>query len=291
MTTDKLKAWFQASRPPFFIATLIPIVIGWIMAGDGKPVLFSLALVGAFFVHFATNIVNDYFDYLEGADSGDSVGGSRVIQEGKISPQELLRGIIFLYGAAFLIALGVIIKFSLYSILPLVAFAWASSFYYVAPPIRYGYHALGELFVGINMGPVMVVGTYWIFSGHPDWKPLLVSIPVGLMVASILYYQSLPDMETDRAVGKQTLALLLGKKGAYIGLILFWILIYLAILLLVVSHCLSAWSLLFLLTLPIFFKMLRLVRSTEDWQLLHGRGQYVRMLYFFSGLTIIAGLL
>src|SRR5512139_2338777 len=278
MKRGKLKAWFQASRPPFFVATVIPIVIGWIMAGDGRPALFVLVLVGAFFVHFATNIVNDYFDYLEGADSGDSIGGSRVIQEGKISPRELLRGIILLYGAAFLIALGVIIKFSLYSILPLVAFAWASSFFYVAPPIRYGYHALGELFVGINMGPVMVVGTYWIFSGCPDWKPLLVSVPVGLMVASILYYQSLPDMETDRAVGKRTLALVLGRKGACIGLILFWMLIYVAIVLLALSKLLSFWSILCLVTLPIFFKMIRLVRTTKDWQLLHGQGRYVRML-------------
>lgn len=291
MNKAKAKAWFQASRPPFFVATLIPIVIGWIMAGGGKPLLFSLALVGAFFVHFATNIVNDYFDYLEGADSGASIGGSRVIQEGKISPQELLRAIIFLYGAAFLIALGVIVQYSLYSIFPLVAFAWASSFYYVAPPIRYGYHALGELFVGINMGPVMVVGTYWIFSGHPDWKPLLVSVPVGLMVASILYYQSLPDMETDRVVGKKTLALVLGRRGACIGLMLFWLLIYIAILLLTLSKLLSFWSLLSLLTLPVFFKMVRLVKRTEDWQHLHGRGQYVRMLYLFSGLAIILGLL
>lgn len=260
------------------------------MAGDGKPILFVLALVGAFFVHFATNIVNDYFDYLGGADAGDSIGGSRVIQEGKISPGELLHGIIFLYGAAFLIALGVIIRLELYSIFPLVAFAWASSFFYVAPPIRYGYHALGELFVGINMGPVMVVGTYWIFSGGPDWKPLWISIPIGLMVASILYYQSLPDMETDRAVGKKTLALVLGRKGAYVGLILFWVFIYLAIFVLALQEILSFWSLLCLLTLPLFFKMIRLVRTTADWQLLHGQGRYVRMLYLFSGLAIIVGL-
>ena len=90
MTQEKLKAWIQASRPPFFVATVVPIVIGWTMARDSRPLLFFLILLGAFLVHFATNIVNDYFDYLEGADAGTSIGGSRVIQEGKISPGQIL---------------------------------------------------------------------------------------------------------------------------------------------------------------------------------------------------------
>ena len=147
MTREKLKAWIQASRPSFFVATIIPIVIGWVMAGDGRPLLFFLILLGAFLVHFATNIVNDYFDHLAGADAGPSIGGSRVIQEGKTSPRQILCSIILSYALAFLIAFGVMVRLDLFSLLPVVLFAWFSSFFYVAPPVRYGYYGLGELFV------------------------------------------------------------------------------------------------------------------------------------------------
>jgi 1,4-dihydroxy-2-naphthoate octaprenyltransferase len=227
-----MSAWIQASRPPFFIATLIPLFVGWVLARDAglHPGRFFLVVLASFMVHLATNLANDYFDYLEGADSGESIGGSRVIQEGKLTPRSLLRAITALYGLACLIAFFLMAAFHLFLMLPFVLFAFFSSLFYVAPPIRYGYHSLGEVFVGINMGPLMVVGTYWVIAGRPAWTPLYISVPIGLMVASILYYQSLPDMKTDMLAGKHTLALKLGKRGAYLGLILFFVLIYVAIM-------------------------------------------------------------
>jgi len=293
MIRETVKAWVQASRPPFYIATLIPLVIGWLMAKEtgwhtGR---FCLVLVGSLIVHLLTNLANDYFDHIKGTDSGASIGGSRVIQEGKISPRTVLKTIIALYGIALCIALYAMIRFDLFSTIPLVLFAWFSSLFYVAPPIRYGYHGLGELFVGINMGPVMVVGTYWVVTGHPAWSPLYVSIPVGLMVASILYYQSLPDIKADRVSGKYTLAVKLGKKRAFVGLIFFWVVTYLAVLLLTYSGLLSWVAVASLASTPVFMKMIRIVKETENWLLLDRYGKYVRLLYFFNGLAIIASLL
>jgi 1,4-dihydroxy-2-naphthoate polyprenyltransferase len=293
MSSEKLKAWIQASRPPFFIATLAPLFIGWISAKSyglhfGR---FSLVVLGSFIVHLVTNIANDYFDYIRGADSGESIGGSRVIQEGKISPDVLLKAIIFLYCTAFLIAFIIMFSFDLFIILPLVLFAAFSSLFYVAPPIRYGYHGLGELFVGINMGPIIVVGTYRVIADRFDWAPLYLSLPVGLMVASILYYQSLPDMKTDLAAGKHTLAVRLGKRGAFIGLIVFWILIYLAIITLIFTKILSLYALICLISIPVFVKMVRTVKNTEDWVLLDQYGRYVRILYGLNSIAMISGLL
>src|SRR5208282_3236906 len=125
-----------------------------------------------------TNLANDYFDHMIGADSGVSIGGSRVIQEGKLSVPALLRAIVGLYAAACLLAFYLMFTLHLFIIFPLVLFAFLSSLFYVAPPVRYGYHGLGELFVGINMGPIMVVGTYWVITGQPAWKPLYISIPI-----------------------------------------------------------------------------------------------------------------
>jgi 1,4-dihydroxy-2-naphthoate polyprenyltransferase len=292
MKGEALRAWVQASRPPFFVATLIPLVIGWIMAwnGDLHTDRFVLVVLSCFMVHLATNLANDYFDYKEGTDSGKSIGGSRVIQEGKILPHSLVKAMVLLYGIACIIAFYLMISLNLLILLPVILFAFFSSLFYVAPPIRYGYHGLGELLVGINMGPIMVVGTYWIMTGHPDRAVFEVSIPVGLMVASILYYQSLPDMETDRGVGKKTLALILGKSGAFWGLIVFFLLIYGSILCLVTTGRLRWVSVLCIVTLPMFVKVVRLARRTTDWVLLDQYGKYVRIFYFVNGCAIIAGL-
>ena len=291
---ERAKAWFQASRPPFFIATLIPLTIGWILAahkGDWHIWRFLLVILGALMVHLATNLANDYFDHLQGTDTGESIGGSRVIQEGKISPNALGRAVVLAYILASLVASCFIITLNLWVMLPLLLLALFSSIFYVAPPIRYGYRGLGELFVGINMGPIMVVCTYWVIVGRPDWEPLYISLPIGLMVAAILYYQSLPDMKTDAAAGKNTLAVLLGKKRAFEVLILLWITIYLSIIVLVISGLLSWFAFASLATVPIFIRLLGIIKRTQDWVYLDQYGNYVRMLYLFNGLVIVISLL
>jgi 1,4-dihydroxy-2-naphthoate octaprenyltransferase len=295
MSMPIIMAWVQASRLPFYVATFIPLLIGWTMAmrstGMVRPWRFILVFLGSLTVHLITNLANDYFDHMGGTDAGQAIGGSRVIQEGKITPKTMFRVIVSLYVFAFAIAFVIIFGLELYLLAIPIFFAAFSSYFYVGPPIRYGYHGLGELFVGINMGPIMVVGTYWVITGHPGWTPFLISIPVGLMVALILYYQSLPDMITDAAVNKNTLAVKLGKKGSFAGLIIFFVLIYLSITLLIAYGLLSWYSLTFLLSIPLVVKLINIVVRTDNWVLLDQYGKYVRMVYFICGLGIIAGIL
>jgi 1,4-dihydroxy-2-naphthoate octaprenyltransferase len=293
MNSNKLKAWVQASRPPFFIATLVPLTAGAVLAGKqgSFTVLpFALVLIASFLVHFATNIANDYFDHMQGTDAGDSIGGSRVLQDGKITLAELRTAIILLYVVAAIIGLGLTWSIQLWAILPLMAIAAFSSLFYVAPPIRYGYHGLGELFVGINMGPVMVLGSNWVLLGHVDWTALPVSIPIGLMVSLILYYQSIPDIDTDEQAGKRTLAVRLGKKKALAGLWVYWSIIYLSIAQLILSGELSPLAWLTFLTSPLLIRLWLLTRSVKDWPELDRHGKYIRIFYFMNGLIIIFSL-
>ena len=289
-----LNIWIQASRPSYFVATFIPLGIGWIMAaqeGPLRPVRFLLVFVACFLVHLGTNLSNDYFDHMQGADVGDAIGGSRVLQEGKISVGALWRAILLTYGVATVIGSYIVIGFDLWGIFPVALFALFSSIFYVAPPIKYGYRGLGELFVSVNMGPVMVVGAYWVIAGHPDWAPFFVSIPVGIMVAGIMYYQNLPDMKTDILAGKRTLAVRLGKRGAFIGFIVQWVLTYLSIVLLVLGGLLTPWAFLSLLTVPLFMKMVLLIKNTEDWMELNDYGPNIRLLYLLNGIAMIVSLL
>lgn len=293
MNREALHHWIQASRPPFFIATFIPLAAGWILAGKlgaWRPWRMLLVLLGSFMVHLATNLADDYFDHLQGTDNGLSIGGSRVIQEGKIAPRTILKVVILLYALAFGIALCSIAVLGLWGLTPLVLLAWFGSFFYVAPPVRYGYLGLGELSVGINMGPVMVVGTYWVISGRVDWAPFLISIPIGLMVAVILYYQSLPDMETDLAVHKYTVAVRLGRRRAFYGLIVFWVMIYSSIIGLVRAGYLAWPALLSLLTIPLLVRLLNIMTGIGDWVELDRYGKYIRILYLLNGIVILIAL-
>ena len=293
MNREALHHWIQASRPPFFIATFIPLAAGWILAGKlgaWRPWRMLLVLLGSFMVHLATNLADDYFDHLQGTDDGLSIGGSRVIQEGKIAPRTILKVVILLYALAFGIALCSIAVLGLWGLTPLVLLAWFGSFFYVAPPVRYGYRGLGELSVGINMGPVMVVGTYWVISGRVDWAPFLISIPIGLMVAVILYYQSLPDMESDLAVHKYTVAVRLGRRRAFYGLIVFWVMIYSSIIGLVRAGYLAWPALLSLLTIPLLVRLLNIMMGIGDWVELDRYGKYIRILYLLNGIVILIAL-
>ena len=294
LSREILRAWWQASRPPFYIATFIPLLAGWMLAvRDGaayRPWLFVLLNVYCLMIHLATNLANDYFEYFQGTDAGDSIGGSRVVQEGKISLSELRGALLFLYIGGFLSASGYMTLAGMWVLSPFVAMSLFSSIFYTAPPIRYGYHGLGEFFVGLNMGPVIVLGTYWIMRGIPSMDALYVSLPIGLMVAAILYYQSMPDMETDKAAGKITLTVRLGRRGAFRVLVLQWLVLYLLILSLAGAQILSPFALLSLLTFPILVRLLRIIPGIDDWQELDDHGHYIRKLYLLNGLAILVGI-
>lgn len=290
---ERLRAWYQASRPPFYIATVIPLVLGLVLAGRdtgqwlwGRFILINL---GAFMVHLATNLADDLFDYILGADAGESIGGSRVIQQGKITPFQLGWALILLYAAAFVVA-AILVRLSGQNILWLfVAVAGFSSLFYVAPPVKYGYRGLGEVMVFLNMGLIMVGGAYLVLAETWRWALIWYSLPVGLMVAGILYFQSLPDIDTDRAVGKYTLAVRLGKRGSATGFRLNWLAVYASMIGLWIGG-LAAWPVWgCILTLPWFTRANRYIHATEDWVELDRHGHLVRKLYLINGILLILG--
>ncbi len=290
MNSETIKAWYQASRPPFFVATMIPLILGGVLAGvDGHwdTMRWVFMLLASFFVHLNTNLANDYFDHFAGVDDGDSIGGSRVIQEGKITPKQIAWAMVILYGLSLCCGLWLLWETRLLMLIPIMLFSFFSSLFYTAPPFRYGYYGLGELFVGINMGPVMVGGTYAVLTGSFSIESILYSIPIGLMVAMILFYQSLPDMDIDESTGKKTIAVRLGKKRAKFVMMLFLAASILSILALVLSEIANPIAALSLFTVILAMRIVRMIKTTPNWIDLHGRGGVVRAFYMLNGLMLI----
>lgn len=290
MNRDRLAAWYQASRAPFFVATLVPLGLGGAIAhaaGRWDALRWAAVLIAAFLVQLCTNLANDYFDYIAGTDAGESLGGSRVLHEGTITLGEIRNALIVLYAAACVLGLWIVWDSQLWWLIAVMGFSFLSSLFYTAPPVKYGYLGLGELFVGINMGPIMVAGTAAAVAGTLLPRALWLSVPIGLMVAMILYYQSLPDIESDRAAGKRTIAVRLGKPTAIWGFRTFVVATLASIVLLVVTGQVHPLALVSVATGLLGLRIDRMIRESADWKDLHDRGGPVRMFYLVNGIVLI----
>ena len=286
-------AWWRACRPPFFIVDFIPVGLAFVLAarhlGYWPWGVCLVVLLGCFFLHTVANIANDLFDYLEGVDTDETIGGTHVIQSGQISPRAISIAIVLLLLGTIVVGGWLVVHSEQYWLWAPIAFAIFSAVFYVAPPVRYGCRGYGELAVCLNMGFVMVCGAYAVMAS--DFSPLCLafSLPVGLMVAGILYYQSLPEIETDLAAGKHTLANILGKEKAAFAFRLWWPTVW--ILLANLWACgLAGWPVfLGLLTFPFYWRTCRLIAGAGDWLTLDQHGHLVRKLYLLNGAALIAG--
>ncbi|WP_291440316.1 prenyltransferase [Desulfovibrio sp.] len=295
------RAWWQACRPPFLITAAIPVTLALAFAfrlqGQITPhqwLIYALLLLGCFLGLTIANFANDLFDHILGVDGGDNIGGSRVIQSGFISPRQLSVALLLLAPATLAVG-GMLAALAPAGLRPglwfVSIFAVSSAIFYVAPPIRYGHRALGELFVCLNMGVIMVSAGAALLLERFDPRSLALSLPVGLMVAGVLYYQSLPEIETDLAAGKHTLANTLGKDRAALVFRLWWPAVWILLLNLWAAG-LAGWPVaLALLGLPFYLQACRHISraGTGDWLHLDSFGHLVRKCYLLSGAALIAG--
>ena len=71
--------------------------------------------------------------------------------------------------------------------------------------------------VFLLMGPLMVDGSYFAVSGEWSLTALVLSIPVGLLVAAILHGNEWRDIREDSRAGISTLSARIGRRWAHYG--------------------------------------------------------------------------
>ena len=208
--------WYRAIRPFSFTASIVPVVVGTacaVVVGGASPLAFLLCLGGGVALQAGTNLVNDYYDHQLGADHSGSLGPSRVIQEGWLAPRTVL-----LAGIGFFVAGGLagfaLVATAGWPILLLGLIGVPLAYGYTAPPLKLAYRGLGELNVFLLMGPLMVLGGFLVHRAAGWLVALSASVPIGCLVAAILHCNNIRDLEDDRALGKQTLATIVGPRWA-----------------------------------------------------------------------------
>lgn len=256
------KKWFLATRPWSFTMTAISVSVGALMAAmDGafSWSLYLLTLAGVIFMHSAANLFNDYYDILSGVDTCD-VSTARYrphpLAEGSLTLTEVMIEAIFLFALAA--AIGIFLAVTRgWTILMLAVIGAFAGIFYTAPPFRYKYMALGEISVFLMWGPLMVEGAYFVQRQTLSLDALWASLPFGVLVALVLFANNLRDTADDRDKGIRTLSTITGRhKGiwVYVGLVVF---AYLSVVVMAFTGPLNYWSLLALLSLPLFFRLLR----------------------------------
>lgn len=212
----KTKAWIEAMR----LRTL-PVSVAGVVAGGGcaayfnsfRPVPFLICMLFAVMAQIVSNFANEYFDFRNGLDHKGREGFRRGVTEGDISPNAMLRATICLLLAACAVGCTLIIWGGWWLIavgLAIAVFALA----YSAGPWPLSHHGLGDIAVVIFFGIVPVMLTTYVQTGSWDmWKLALpISVAIGLMGSNVLIVNNYRDADDDRAVGKRTTVVILGRK-------------------------------------------------------------------------------
>ena len=226
--TSQARAWLMAARPQTLPAGASPVAlgIGLAVADDRFAAVPALAaLVGALLIQVGTNFANDYFDAVNGADTEEREGFTRVTAGGLIEPRRVKLAVAGSYALAVLVGLYLVAVGGV-PILVVGLTSILAGLLYTGGPYPYGYYGLGDLFVFVYFGVVAVTGTYYVQAvatveaGFPVGLPagtvtpeaLLVGAAAGALSTAILVVNNVRDMETDAATGKRTLAVMLGYR-------------------------------------------------------------------------------
>ncbi|MEO8571780.1 MAG: LLM class flavin-dependent oxidoreductase [Chloroflexota bacterium] len=252
-------ALYEILRPFAFTASVIPVLAGAALAwvdrqGDWPP--FIAALFGAVFLHAGTNIVNEVYDVRKGVDTITSPRASHAIVKGRIKERDAL----LMAGVAF--ALAVVVGLYLIAlrgpaIIGLGALGLLGGWGYTAPPLEYKNRALGVPIVFLLMGPLMVEGAYFAVSGEWSLTALVLSIPVGLLVAAILHGNEWRDIREDSRAGISTLSGRIGRRWAHYGYVGLVLGAYIVLALSVIANILPPWTMLAILSLPFLAQVIR----------------------------------
>lgn len=266
------RLWFMETRPQFLILTPLTFSVGVAEAfreGTLDPLRAFLGLVGALLAHISVNVINDYFDYMSGLDlrvrRTPFSGGSGILPKGLLEPRRvfifslicLLLG--FSIGLYFTLTVG-------WVVLPLMILAGLTIYFYTT---HLAHWYLGELFTGLNFGPLMSLGAYLIQTGRPALSPMIFGVVPGILVGTLLFLNEFPDVEADRAVGRKNLVILLGRERASRAYVMLISSPYLWVVLHVIMGWMPVTMLVILVTLPLALKAsMGVLRHHEELELL-----------------------
>ena len=294
-----LSIWWEGIRPAYLLLSLLPVVLGSVVAwtqsvslktprGTFHPVRFVITLAAVLLLQIGANLVNDYYDYLRGIDTSNTLGPGGLIQQGLIKPVRVLSfglialGLGALLGAFVAVSGGwLVIVFGLIGVL--------AAYFYSGEPKALTSLALGELVFFFIFGPLLTLGSYMVQTGHLDRTVYIYSISLGILATAFIHLNNMRDTLSDSPAGKLTLASLLGlrlSRTLYVVLVLG---AYAPIVALGLPRHAPHLLLIVLWTLPtLVIAITTVLRTTSPASLHKAMLESLRLEIFFTILLIVA---
>ena len=218
--------WLRIIRPQTLFASLCPVLVGLMVThsflGRVEATTAILTILCALALQVLSNLINDYYDFKRGTDKQGRVGFKRALAEGTVSEKEMRIACYFTLTIA--VVLGAVLCYiggwaiCLIGVTALL-FAWL----YTATPYSLSYLGIADVFVFLYYGIFATWGTVWLqymalgqdYDIH-QLTPVYAGAVCGLISMCVLAINNIRDMDDDRLVGKRTLPVRIGKKGALI---------------------------------------------------------------------------
>ncbi|MCM8901900.1 prenyltransferase [Caldicoprobacter algeriensis] len=300
MKADAKRIWqgfWQLADPKIWIASTVPMVVGAAFAfgrtGRFDLYWFIVALIAVYCIEIGKNAVNEWVDYKSGVDRFITPdkrtpfsGGKKTIVDGKLTLSEVVMIAVVTFVIACMIGLYIMF-FKEMGILWIGIAGVLLSIFYSLPPFKLAYRGLGEVTVGLTFGPLIVLGIYCLQTGRVDLSALWVSIPIGILIANVLWINQFPDYEADARGNKRNWLVRLGKeKGVKVFALLF-LAAYLWFILLAIVLKNPFW-LLGLASVPLAVRAVRVARQHyDDIPRLTEANLRMVQVYQLTGLTMI----
>src|SRR6266849_320604 len=297
--SEWLNAWWDGIRPFYLALPLLPVVVGSTLAwtqsispatpfGHFHLLHFLATLIAVAALQVGANLVNDYYDDLRGVDTSNQLGPGGLIQQGLVSPEQVLAtGLIALALGALV---GAIVAFSgglrvyLFGLIGLLC-----AFFYSASSRSLSALSLGELICFVIFGPLITLGAYMVQTGHIDRIVLVYSIPLGLLAMAVILLNDMRDLEDDAQAGKYTIASLLGLQLSRLFCLGLLLVAYTIIVALGLPHGAPHILLITLWTLPTLVIVISGMLRTDTPAGLHlVMRQGIRLEVYFAFLLVVA---
>ncbi len=258
-----IKDWLIATRPWSFTASALSVVVVLVylewLTGAVNWTNGLLAIVGIILFHAAGNTWSDYFDFRSGVDTVEGAISVDTIKGGLFRPEQIRNLSIALLIPGLLVGLWLLWQTG-WTLLWIGLGGVICTLFY--PHLKY--RALGDLVIVLAYGLLPALGSSWVAVGEIDLRVLWATLPVALLVDSILHANNTRDAITDRKADIRTMAMGMGVKASVILYVLEMLFPFLWVVALIPFGIFPWLSILVIFVMRIALQNTRLMREFKD---------------------------
>lgn len=263
---DGFDVWWRMTRPHTLTASFVPVFVGTMLAYMDYTInwlLFFAMLFASFLIQIATNLFNEYYDFVRGLDTEESVGISGSIVRDGIKPDTIRNLAIILYIIAAL--LGIYICYESSWWIAVIGLAcMAVGYLYTGGPLPISSTPLGEIASGLMMGTFIIGISYFIQTGIVTEQVILISLPIMIFIGAINMANNIRDRDGDEKGGRKTIPVLLGREKSISVLAGCFTVAYILTIIYIILGLLPLWSIISFLSIPIAIQVIKNFRGKTE---------------------------